>query len=95
MTFSQVYSKYLASGTTGNCASLFCHGGIGSASSCYSWLQSKGQINGTSTPALTSSRSSVVSWYGGNMPPSGPSASGAAQAVADMNAWAAAGGQNN
>jgi hypothetical protein len=29
------------------------------------------------------------------MPPGGPSASSAAQAVTDMNAWAAAGAKNN
>jgi hypothetical protein len=29
------------------------------------------------------------------MPPGGPSASSAAQAVTDMNAWYAAGGLNN
>ncbi len=94
MTWSAVYSKYLAAGTIGNCSS-FCHGGISTASSCYTWLQSKGQINGTSTPALTNPSASVLTWYGGNMPTVAPPASQTMQAVTDMNAWAAAGGQNN
>jgi hypothetical protein len=45
-------------------------------------------------PQLTRS-GSCLTWYGGNMPPGGPGASKMAQAVTDMNAWAAAGAQNN
>jgi hypothetical protein len=89
VTFSQLYTKYLAGGTIGNCVP--CHGGTGSASSMYSWLQGKGYVGGAS-PRLTSTIGSCLSWYGGNMPPGGPQN---AQAVSDFNAWAAAGGMNN
>jgi hypothetical protein len=89
-TWSHLYTTYLASGTIGNCSP--CHGGISTASSCYTWMQQKGQVGGTS-PALTNSSRSVLSWYGGNMPPGLPAQS--AQAVSDFNAWAAAGGTNN
>jgi hypothetical protein len=89
VTFSQLYTKYLAGGTIGNCVP--CHSGTGSSSSMYTWLQGKGQIGG-SHPVLTNSGSSCLSWYGGNMPPIGPQST---QAVSDFNAWAAAGGLNN
>jgi mono/diheme cytochrome c family protein len=79
----------MASGTEGNCAG--CHSGTSSAKGLYSWLQGKGYVGGSS-PALTDSNQSCLSWYGGNMPPSGPSDQ---KAVSDMNAWAAAGAQNN
>jgi hypothetical protein len=68
-----------------------CHAGTGSPSSMYTWLQGRGQIGGN-PPALTSNLVSCLSWYGGNMPPFGPQN---AQAVSDMNAWAAAGAKNN
>ncbi len=80
---------YLAGGTEGDCSQ--CHSQMGSASGSYSWLSSKGYIGG-GQPALTDPNQSCLSWYGGNMPPNGPSD---AQAVSDMNAWAAAGAQNN
>jgi hypothetical protein len=79
----------MKSGTSGDCTG--CHSQMGSASASFSWLQSKGYVGGSS-PALTDSNQSCLSWYGGNMPPSGGSD---AQAVTDMNAWAAAGAQNN
>ena len=52
----------------------------------------KGYINGTSS-ALVNSNQSCLAWYGGNMPTSGSKS--VPQAVTDMNAWAAAGAQNN
>ncbi len=83
-TWTQIYTNYIASGTIGGCPG--CHSGYGSASAAYS----KG---GGSTWANPSS--SRLTWYGGDMPPNGPSASSAAQAVTDMNAWYAAGAPNN
>jgi hypothetical protein len=62
------------------------------AKSAYAWLQQKGYVGG-SNPLLTNPNYSCLSWYGGNMPPSGPSS--LPQGEADMNAWAAAGGQDN
>jgi len=89
-TWSQIFSSYLkGSSTAGRCAG--CHSQASSASNLYSWLQGKGYISGTSSP-LVDPNQSCLSWYGGNMPPSGPSN---ANAVKDMNAWAAAGAQNN
>ncbi len=64
---------------------------MSTASKAYSYLQGYGYINGTSS-SLVQQGSSCLSWYGGNMPPGGGSD---AQAVTDMNAWAAAGAQNN
>jgi hypothetical protein len=88
-TWSQIFSKYLGNATTGNCTR--CHGQMGSASGSYSWLSSQRYISGTNSPLVKSG--SCLTWYGGNMPPGGPRTN--AQAVADMNAWAAAGAKNN
>jgi hypothetical protein len=88
-TWSEIFSKYLGNLTTGNCTR--CHGQMGSASGSYSWLSSQRYISGASSPLVKSG--SCLTWYGGNMPPGGPRTD--AQAVADMNAWAAAGAKNN
>jgi hypothetical protein len=89
-TFSCIFKTYLQAGTIGNC-SVACHVQMASASSAYTWLQGQGYMG--SPPPLTGTRS-CLTWYGsGNMPPGGPRS--AAQAVADMNAWAAAGAKNN
>lgn len=91
-TFTQIFNAYLKTGTTGNCG--HCHSSCGSSSSsCYVWLQSKKQVNGGSNPALADLQASCLTWYGGNMPPSGPGSY--AQSTTDINAWAAAGGKNN
>ncbi len=87
-TWTSIYNNYLKS-SVGRCNS--CHSQCSSASNTYSWLQGKGYISGTSS-ALVDSNQSCLSWYGGNMPPSGGSN---AAAVKDMNAWAAAGAANN
>ncbi len=87
-TWSQIYTNYLKS-SVGRCNS--CHSQCSSASNTYSWLQGKGYISGTSS-ALVDPNQSCLTWYGGNMPPSGGQNSAA---VNDMNAWAAAGAANN
>jgi hypothetical protein len=88
-TWTQIYDSYLAPGTIGNCVN--CHSGTSTPSGMYSFLQGKGQLGGAS-PALTSSSTSCLSWYGGNMPPLGPQS---VAAVSEMNAWAAAGAKDN
>jgi hypothetical protein len=89
VTWTQVYDAYLASGTAGNCTN--CHNGTSSPKGMYAFLQGKGQVGGSSPP-LTNSNTSCLSWYGGDMPPLGPQN---AQAVTQMNAWAAAGALDN
>ncbi|HEY1959156.1 MAG TPA: hypothetical protein VGH28_26260 [Polyangiaceae bacterium] len=89
-TWTQVFNNYLKSGTKGKCSS--CHSQGNSASSLYTWLKGRGYISGSGS-ALVDANQSCLSWYGGNMPTNGPSSY--AQAVTDMNAWAAAGAQNN
>jgi hypothetical protein len=64
---------------------------MSSASASYSWLSGQRYISGTSS--LLAASGSCLSWYGGNMPPGGTRTD--AQAVSDMNAWAAAGAMNN
>jgi hypothetical protein len=88
-TWSALYTEYLATGTEGNCQG--CHAGqMGSASASYAFLQGKGYISGTGSSLVKNS--SCLSWFGGNMPPGGPSD---ATAAAAMSAWVAAGAQND
>jgi hypothetical protein len=89
VTWTTIYGAYLGRGTPGNCSN--CHNGTSSPTAMYSWLQGQGQLGGSS-PVLTNASKSCLSWYGGNMPPLGPQN---AQAVAQMNAWAAAGALDN
>jgi hypothetical protein len=65
---------------------------MSSASKAYTWLTGKGYIGGASS-ALADPNQSVLSWLGGNMPPSGPKTDD--KAAADLAAWAAAGAPNN
>ena len=65
---------------------------MSSASKGYTWLKGKGYITNASSPLVDSSQS-CLSWFGGNMPPSGPSSNAAATTA--MKAWAAAGAANN
>jgi hypothetical protein len=68
---------------------------MSTATKAYSYLQGEGYIGGTSSKLVDQGKS-CLSWYGGDMPPGGTgNSSSDAQAVTDMNAWAAAGGQNN
>ena len=84
-----INTKYLANGTIGNCPS--CHYQMSSASGAYSYLAGQGLHQGHGSPLVKPG--STLSWYGGTMPPGGPSSN--AQAKSDMNAWAAAGAMNN
>ncbi len=90
-TWTQVWTNYLQSGTKGNCKSS-CHSQMGSPSAAFIWLKGRGYINGPSSLLIDSSQS-CLSWYGGNMPPSGPNSWSAAST--DMAAWVKAGAQNN
>ena len=65
---------------------------MGSPSAAYAYLKVEGYIDGPSS-ALVSTSSSVLTWYGGYMPPGGGSCD--SQAVSALNAWVAAGAQDN
>lgn len=88
-TWSSIFNDYLSGSAEGRCYA--CHSEGSSAKNLYSWLQGRGYISGASS-ALVDPSQSCLSWYGGNMPPSGPND---AKAVTDMNAWATAGAANN
>jgi hypothetical protein len=89
-TWSSIYKAYMAAGTEGNCGG--CHGEMSTASGSYSYLTNKRQLGGAS-PEIVSPSASCLSWIGGNMPPLGPSSD--ATATAELQAWVAAGAQNN
>ncbi|MGH7330898.1 MAG: hypothetical protein ACREJX_21315, partial [Polyangiaceae bacterium] len=61
--------------------------------SSYSWLEGYGQIDGTSSSPLGDPSQSILSWMGGSMPKHGPTSN--STATSDIEAWAAAGAQNN
>ena len=84
-----IVNTYLKSGTVGNCGSGGCHSQMQTPSTAYAWLAKKGY----SGAKVVDPQQSCISWYGGNMPPGGPTSS--TQARKDMDAWGAAGAQNN
>jgi hypothetical protein len=84
-----IFSGYLSNSAVGGCPR--CHSQMNSASGAYSWLSGQRYISGTGS--LLAASGSCLSWYGGNMPPGGTRSD--AQAVSDMDAWAAAGAKNN
>ena len=90
-TFTMLFDAYLAAGTVGDCARSGCHSVMSSPALAHSYLWGNGYISGTTSAIVTTQ--SCLSWYGGTMPPHGPSSAGSA--VTDFNAWVAAGAQNN
>jgi hypothetical protein len=93
LTWSALYSAYMAPGTEGGCGrSSRCHARqMADAASAYGWLQQRGYIAGTGS-ALASNANSCLGWFGGNMPPGGHAN---AKAAADVAAWVAAGALEN
>ncbi len=92
-TFTQIYTKYFAPGATVDCSTgSGCHTEFQSEKTAWAFLVQYGQV-GTTPPELTDPNASWLYWYGGSMPASGTPCNG--PAMADLNAWAAAGGQNN
>lgn len=67
-----------------------CHSQASTASAAYTWLKGKSQINGAASPIAT--QSSILTIFGGTMPPSGNINAAAKCALV---AWAAAGAANN
>jgi polyvinyl alcohol dehydrogenase (cytochrome) len=90
LTWTSIYNNYFAAGTTGHCPQ--CHGAASTATGLYDFLQTSGQIAGTASP-LVDPDASVLTWFGGGMPPGGPT--DLPQAEADLIAWVAAGARND
>ena len=95
-TWSAIYAAYFGPDTIGHCGN--CHTGEGriiplhTADVAYDSLVQVGQISGT-TSAIAQPGLSRLTWFGGSMPPSGPtSAPEAEQAIRD---WVAAGAFKN
>jgi hypothetical protein len=63
---------------------------MATADKSYSYLSD--YIDGTKSTIVVNGKS-ILTWYGGDMPPGG--ASGDSQGEADFEAWVAAGAQNN
>jgi hypothetical protein len=92
-TFTQLYTKYFAPGAAVDCATgATCHGEFNTVQGGWQYLV-KNQMVGMTPPALTDPNLSCLTWYGGNMPETGTTCN--PQAVADLNAWATAGGKDN
>ena len=100
-TWTTIYGSYFAAGSMGNCGAGGCHSSSKSGfkcgsdkTTCYNGLVSSGYLT-PSTPTsspIADTQQSCLTWFGGNMPPSGGSSS---KAKSDITAWLAAGGQNN
>jgi len=92
-TFTDLYTTYFAPGAQVDCTNgPTCHAEFKAVQTAWSYLAGFGQV-GSNPPLFVSPASSSLLWYGGNMPNSGTACN--SQAMADLNAWAAAGGQNN
>lgn len=100
-TWTEIYNLYLVAGKIGDCTdtNILCHSQYTSPSAMYGYLMTQNQL-GSNPPALTDPTQSCLTWYAGAndtvmnlMPLTGNPMS--AQAVMDMNAWAAAGAPNN
>jgi hypothetical protein len=92
-TFSAIYAKYFAPGAIVDCATGgTCHADFKTAQGGWAFLAKFGQV-GMVPPGLTDPNVSWLTWYGGIMPQ--PNTPCNPQAVADLNAWAAAGGKDN
>jgi hypothetical protein len=63
---------------------------MSTAAKSYSYLSN--YIDGTKSTIVVNGKS-ILTWYGGDMPPGG--ASSDAQGQSDLEAWVAAGAQNN
>ena len=90
-TWSYLYATYLGSNTIGHCGN--CHSWATSASSTYSELKAANQISGSSS-RLVLQGVSILKWFGGGMPQDTGQITDA-QAVADFQAWVAAGALDN
>jgi hypothetical protein len=99
--WTDLYNLYLVAGKIGDCTdtNILCHSQYSSPSAMYGYLMTQNQL-GSNPPALTDPTRSCLTWYAGPndtvmnlMPLTGNPTS--AQAVMDMNAWAAAGAPNN
>jgi hypothetical protein len=84
-TWAALYSRYLAEGTVGDCAS--CHAQAATPDGAYAWLAQQQYMAG-SPPYLVDPRSSCFSWIGGDMPPDGPTSY--TRARREFEAWARA-----
>jgi len=91
MTWTQLFNAFFVAGTVGNCTAMGCHN-YPTPQALYSYLEAMLQVGGPN-PALTNPNTSCLTWYGGDMPMGG--AASAPQVVAELNAWAAAGAQDN
>jgi hypothetical protein len=89
-TWTGIFNRYLAAGTSGNCTT--CHAEMSSPSAAFQWLEQDGYVGGPD-PLLTSNGASCLSWFGGDMPPGAPTPN--ADAVTELTAWAAAGATND
>ncbi len=86
-TWSDLYRRYMAKGTVGDCAS--CHAEATTPDGAYDWLAEQQYMAGV-LPYLVDPRASCFSWLGGDMPPEGPSSY--PRARRDFLTWAIAGG---
>ena len=92
-TFTQLYTNDFAPGAKIDCATgSGCHTEFQTKDGGWNYLSTWGQV-GSTPVGLVTPKVSCLSWYGGAMPKSGTPCY--ADVMADIAAWAAAGGQND
>jgi hypothetical protein len=92
-TFTQLYQQDFAPGAKIDCATgSGCHTEFQTKDGAWNYLVTWGQV-GSSPVGLVTTNTSCLSWYGGAMPKSGTPCY--ADVMADIAAWAAAGGQDD
>jgi len=85
-SWTDIYTRYFAAQTVGHCGN--CHIEMTTRDGAYSWLVEKGQISG-STSRLAVRGESKLTFFGGGMPPEGPTS--LPEAEARIRAWIEAG----
>jgi len=100
-TWTLIYTTYFGAGTPGHCGNSGCHLSTlkgfkcgSDKTTCYNGLANAGYIS-AATPTMSpiaDPQQSVLTWFGGNMPPGGGAS---AAAKKDITAWVADGAKNN
>ena len=89
-SWSAIHKTYFGSGTVGHCVN--CHIEMTNPRSGHQWLTDKGQLSGVDSHIVMRGKSKLT-FFGGDMPPEGPSSLPEAEAA--LMEWVEAGAPNN
>jgi polyvinyl alcohol dehydrogenase (cytochrome) len=89
-SWSKIHTAYFGTSTAGHCVN--CHIEMTEPVEAYHWLKGEGQIDGTAS-AIAVRGQSKLTFFGGGMPPDGPTSLPEAEAA--IVEWVKAGAPNN